>query len=360
KPALGSLATSTAAAFSAQMSQMGRINERGSSSSNNNNSEINAQINGGHLSPRAADVNGSALPVLLLGKSSAKAEKLTFLDDEEEEDEKEVKKRSSTSAAEEEGKVGKSFQELGRRLEAEISTLKAAFRSEMTASKKTTTDLLTSFKADLGGQVAELKGKVEGDRADIRFLGERLDQLWTSLKTVERAVEESRSRFEEKEREKKEENQEEILERLLEKALKERKRLDGESDGHFGQKVLEEKLSSAQAENGRQFSALRETINAKVAEVKRTSMENSRMAAEELREDLLKELASGQRELRVQFQQQSREDGKRLRAALSEEMEQRIGEELGRRMKKNAEEEEKRSSGVQVESILEQQLHQME
>ena len=132
KPALGSLATSTAAAFSAQMSQMGRINERGSSSSNNNNSEINAQINGGHLSPRAADVNGSALPVLLQGKSSAKAEKLTFLDDEEEEDEKEVKKRSSTSAAAEEGK---SFQELGRRLEAEIATLKEAFRSEMTDSK---------------------------------------------------------------------------------------------------------------------------------------------------------------------------------------------------------------------------------
>lgn len=151
--------------------------------------------------------------------------------------------------------------------------------------------------------MAELKGKVDGDRADVRFLGERLDQLWTSLKTVERAVEESRSRFEEKEGEKKEENQEEILERLLEKALKERKRLDGESDGHFGQKVLEEKLSSAQAENGRQFSALRETINAKVAEVKRTSMENSRMAAEELREDLLKELASGQRELRVQVVQ---------------------------------------------------------
>ncbi len=115
------------------MSQMGRINEK-ISSSNNNNSEINAQINGGHLSPQAADVNGSALPVLLQGKSSAKAEKLTFLNDEEEEDEKEVKKRSSTSAEKEE-KVGKSFQELGRRLEAEIATLKEAFRSEITSSK---------------------------------------------------------------------------------------------------------------------------------------------------------------------------------------------------------------------------------
>ena len=133
KPALGSSATSTAAAAasSAQMSQMGRINERGSSISSSNNSEINAQINGGHLSPRVSDVNGSALPVLLLGKSSAKAQKFTFLDDEEEEEVKEVKKKSSTSAAEE----GKSFQELGRRLEAEIATLKEAFRSEMTDSK---------------------------------------------------------------------------------------------------------------------------------------------------------------------------------------------------------------------------------
>lgn len=51
-----------------------------------------------------------------------------------------------------------------------------------------------------------------------------------------------------------------------------------------------------------------------------------------------------------------------MRAALSEEMERRIGEELGRRMKKveEEEEEEKRSSGVQAESILEQQLQQME
>ncbi len=131
KPALGSLATSTAAAAasSAQMSQMGHINE----SKNNSSSEINAQINGGHLSPRAADVNG-ALPVLLQGKSSAKAEKLTFLDDFETEKEEEVKKKSSTSAEKEE-KVGKSFQELGRRLEAEIATLKEAFRSEITSSK---------------------------------------------------------------------------------------------------------------------------------------------------------------------------------------------------------------------------------
>lgn len=42
-------------------------------------------------------------------------------------------------------------------------------------------------------------------------------------------------------------------------------------------------------------------------------------------------------------------------------MEQRIGEELGRRMKKVEEEEkEKRSSEIQAESILEQQLQQME